>query len=882
LDKGQQRYDMDRKLVIEMFGNGTRAAKAFALFIALGMMIGGLGILSYAGIPELPTAVADSQPTAVADSSESPHVSNIPYTGVARTVLWEQFTNARCGHCPATEGAVLPALYEYGYQLVAPVLPHVWWPAANDSVWLYSNVDVIERTDYYGDVTGVPYCVCDGFHVWSEEYNKTFAYREYFDKALGELSRLTIETTGNLTAETVSAVVEAHEIIPPGANLSIRFAFWENNIDVIGRFGYKGQLFTTYHWAMWDTLPDSTGEPVFPAGANPGDKMWFNRSFFIDPGPGSGYGGAGMGGMVADELGVTVWIQNDDTHQVEQACLEDFEPDPPVPTHDIAVKGLHVDDNPCYFNMSPPNKVIANRTVPVNGTVLNWGASNETDIEVNFIVNGSVEQTQSIPFLQAGFGQRVSFNWTVPIIVGNCTVAIQATPVAGDVNATNNIHEKTVWVERPLDLWISPDNLDLQVWEGLTTVDGMMMGNNGVDDLYYDVDVGELTEIVGSWDLFSALIPGISCGNIYNVTTPTTLVEYKMWMDVPLPTEIYYVVYEGDALTGDYDLIQQTYVPSSGTGEAWYSSGSINVPMLASKYYFVGMTYIGNITWGMDDDASPLPLSFGTFETDVLGIVAFPPPPTITNAVTNQGAVKQAIVTSNGPVDWLSASHDVGSLAPESTELVSLTANASTLSPGSYQTYLCIHSVDYEEPVIIVPVDLTVLDVTDALIPVQEGWNFVSVPLIPGDTILPDVLLDGDGDTSWTTVTYFDQGTWSAWSAFKPPSLNDLNAVHETMGVWLYVEVGSLGDGFIKVSGVAPTGTVIDLLAGWNMIGYPATDDSTYDVDNLIADTGATSVEGFSAVDPYHIEPLAGTYVLKRGEAYWINVNSDTAWTINW
>ena len=61
-----------------------------------------------------------------------------------------------------------------------------------------------------------------------------------------------------------------------------------------------------------------------------------------------------------------------------------------------------------------------------------------------------------------------------------------------------------------------------------------------------------------------------------------------------------------------------------------------------------------------------------------------------------------------------------------------------------------------------------------------------------------------------------------------------------------------------------------------------ARDMTLDDVDALIADTGATSVEGFNAVAPYRLEVLAGNYILKKGEAYLVKVDSDTTWTVDW
>ena len=65
-------------------------------------------------------------------------------------------------------------------------------------------------------------------------------------------------------------------------------------------------------------------------------------------------------------------------------------------------------------------------------------------------------------------------------------------------------------------------------------------------------------------------------------------------------------------------------------------------------------------------------------------------------------------------------------------------------------------------------------------------------------------------------------------------------------------------------------------------MGYPATNDSAYNVTQFLSDTGASSVEGFNPAAPYRIEALAGNYVLKCGEAYWVKVDSDTMWTVDW
>ncbi|MEW5937845.1 MAG: NosD domain-containing protein, partial [Candidatus Thermoplasmatota archaeon] len=170
-------------------------------------------------------------------------------------------------------------------------------------------------------------------------------------------------------------------------------------------------------------------------------------------------------------------------------------------------------------------------------------------------------------------------------------------------------------------------------------------------------------------------------------------------------------------------------------------------------------------------------------------------------------------------------------------------------------------------------------------IPVHPGWNLISLPVIPDDCSLPNALLDKGGDTNWSRVLWYDTSapTWARWKQYYTawdPSLNDLTKMDHTMGVWLYVT--DAGDGFLTIKGRLPMKTSIQLYAGWNMVGYPAIDDSTYTVWDLKNDTGASTVEGFDATSPYLTKVLGNTYLLKRGEGYWVHVSAGTTWTVDW
>ncbi len=841
--------------------------KIHGVTMALLMIISGLSFFTN-------TIASDQANTEIALAPGGSGTSNIPYTGLLRTVLWEDHTNSRCGPCVAVEAASVPVLdHYYNDSLVAPLYPHMSWPASNDSIWLYSAVDAFARRQYYGMFSGVPHIRQDGAKI-RHRGGSGEVYWSYFNHALGQLTRFSINTSGDLGLSEVSVVVEAHEAIEPNPNRVIRFGFWETDIDVIPRFGFKGQYFSTYHWAMWDLLPDAVGEPVFPAGANPGDKAWFNRTFTIEP------------GMVLANLGVSVFIQDDNTQRVEQAAIENFQPDDPLPAHELATYGLECDGDPLHTYEGPHNYIKAGKTVQVNGTVCNYGDSVETNIQVDLLIEGSVEQTKYVTSLNPGYGEMVTFDWTAPTVAGFYDVGVQCEIIGGEANITNNIHEKVCEIRTTPDMTYNPGDFNFNVLEGEVGFDNLTLGNQGLINLDHNIQIGSTADIIGSWKYGTLSITSYDCGNIYSVATSTTLNEIKMYLGITGNRELYFLVYEGATIGGTYNKIHETYIPSSGTGEKWYSSGPISVPLAVGNYYVVAFQYSGNVEWGFEEPANdpvPYPVSFGTMESGTYGnTIGLPPAATISNPRRPRGSIHQALITNDGSGGWLSVNPTSGTIIPASQADVMLTADATSLAPGNYQTQLCIWNNDPDVYALHVPVDLTVHQLANMLIPVQEGWNYVSTPLMPLDTTLPEALLDQDGDTTWTRLKYYDAGMWMSWSSFKPPALNDLYAVNESMGVWLYVEVGSLGDGFINVSGLAPTTTVINLKAGWNMVGYPATDDSAYDVNDLIADTGATDVEGFNPAAQYNIEVLAGGYVLKHGEAYWLNVNSDTTWTINW
>jgi hypothetical protein len=174
----------------------------------------------------------------------------------------------------------------------------------------------------------------------------------------------------------------------------------------------------------------------------------------------------------------------------------------------------------------------------------------------------------------------------------------------------------------------------------------------------------------------------------------------------------------------------------------------------------------------------------------------------------------------------------------------------------------------------------------DVSIPVVAGWNLISIPMAQEYTDVLTVFNDlaGDGQTTWDRLMWYDplnsQNHWKQYNKNWPSSFNDLTAVSHRMSVW--IRITGVADGYLTLTGSQATSTSITLRAGWNLVGYPASDDSTYNVGNLKTDTGATVVEGFKATATYKTEVLANSRILTKGSGYWVLVPSDVAWVVDW
>jgi hypothetical protein len=165
-------------------------------------------------------------------------------------------------------------------------------------------------------------------------------------------------------------------------------------------------------------------------------------------------------------------------------------------------------------------------------------------------------------------------------------------------------------------------------------------------------------------------------------------------------------------------------------------------------------------------------------------------------------------------------------------------------------------------------------------------WVFVSFPYVMSGNIV-DVLNDatnGDGQTTWDIAKWYDptsNNPWKTYSTIGAASLNDMPTFSHTMGVWLRL-VTNGGDNFITTGftgDYSGSAVVINLEAGWNLVGYPS--DTNRQADVALSGTGADMIGVYQAAAPYVADVSAlNTVTMIEGNAYWVHVTSATTWTV--
>jgi hypothetical protein len=151
-------------------------------------------------------------------------------------------------------------------------------------------------------------------------------------------------------------------------------------------------------------------------------------------------------------------------------------------------------------------------------------------------------------------------------------------------------------------------------------------------------------------------------------------------------------------------------------------------------------------------------------------------------------------------------------------------------------------------------------------VPLDEGWNLISLPLIPDDTNIETVLAGVSSNVA--TVWHYDAGT-ATWSSWAPVWGGDLLTMEDGKGYWIQMNAADT----LIVEGVElplppevpPTYPVFE---GWNLIGFKSCTPRTAS-DYLAAIVGKWTV----MYDGQGQRVWLGDY-MEPGCGYWLAANN--------
>jgi len=253
------------------------------------------------------------------------------------------------------------------------------------------------------------------------------------------------------------------------------------------------------------------------------------------------------------------------------------------PEHDIAVT-----------NMSAPDVVELNETVIVNGTVCNLGLNDETNIVVDFIVDGAINDNTTITLLRSGSCENVSFSWKAPSVEGTHNLTIYAEPVAGENITWNNMKSKNITVKGIPNVWVEPNAIALTLESGETANRTLTIGNNGTGSLHARLSTAPETDVDMDGEM-EIIIRPLYGGHTY-VVNYSDLDAYNGWEWMSPYTDSYkgFAIADvnGDGtpelLEGGYNYLRVYDVKNNRT--------------LYSIYGGYGYSYGGTAAGDIDDD----------------------------------------------------------------------------------------------------------------------------------------------------------------------------------------------------------------------------------------------------------------------------------------
>ncbi|MFH1849103.1 MAG: hypothetical protein ABH879_02860 [archaeon] len=263
---------------------------------------------------------------------------------------------------------------------------------------------------------------------------------------------------------------------------------------------------------------------------------------------------------------------------------------------------------------------------------------------------------------------------------------------------------------------------------------------------------------------------------------------------------------------------------------------------------------------------------------------------TVQNAVDIRGIEIILITNLNGSVAGVSNMTGITIDVSESTtKSVTWNLELPPMPPGMDYDFNVSISADNADPA-SARTTIEIVNGTGNVSSVQvsiglnAGWNLISVPA-QADNMSSSALLASI--PGFNRAWMYNASDGSPWKLYNPggfPFLNTLREVSPDYGYWVSVS----GAGSLNVTGSIVTSLDADLVAGWNLMGYPFTVPRTVSsafsgLSNFDRAWAYNSSSGtpWNLYDPDGMGMLNTLAGLNPTFGYWVRVTSSETWSLS-
>ena len=169
-----------------------------------------------------------------------------------------------------------------------------------------------------------------------------------------------------------------------------------------------------------------------------------------------------------------------------------------------------------------------------------------------------------------------------------------------------------------------------------------------------------------------------------------------------------------------------------------------------------------------------------------------------------------------------------------------------------------------------------------------EGWNLISIPCQTANSSVDVVLANLSG--SYVSIhEYNTTDTMDHWKSYKPglPEwvIQDLSDIDIKKGYWIRMNKTAT----LYLEGNESLPLPINLLEGWNLVGYPNNDsknissalrDISSNLGSVHAYNATDTLDHWKAYNPNIDFSLNDLKEIKAGWGYWFNMSSKDSWLV--